>query len=234
MASISRMTIPAVMACLVLGTACSESSAGPPPLPSCGAHGTQLALAVGAYTSIDPATDSGCVTFAANTAPDTAEYLVLPWSGGGATGSTASFVLMAAETVTSCARAGGARPAAASRAGRRKRATVVRAELTRRSPRPAASGPTPRTPPGSRRRWARPTVGPAAAPMVVPSVDPSRGRRPSTARPGARRPASRAFGPKPTKSVACRRGPVIGAPARSARRSPGRPRRSRPCPPGRA
>src|SRR5438876_10095966 len=80
MASISRMTIPAVMACLVLGTACSESSAGPPPLPSCGAHGTPLALAVGAYTSIDPASDAGCVTFAANTAPDTAEYLVLPWS----------------------------------------------------------------------------------------------------------------------------------------------------------
>ena len=101
MASISRMTIPAVMACLVLGTACSESSAGPPPLPSCGAHGTQLALAVGAYTSIDPATDSGCVTFAANTAPDTAEYLVLPWSGGGATGSTASFVLQSAAPVAS-------------------------------------------------------------------------------------------------------------------------------------
>ena len=101
MASISRMTIPAVMACLVLGTACSESSAGPPPLPSCGAHGTQLALAVGAYTSIDPATDSGCVTFAANTALDTAEYLVLPWSGGGATGSTASFVLQSAAPVAS-------------------------------------------------------------------------------------------------------------------------------------
>jgi len=40
---------------------------GQGPLPSCGAHGTQLTLAVGAYTSIDPASDSGCVTFAANT-----------------------------------------------------------------------------------------------------------------------------------------------------------------------
>jgi hypothetical protein len=51
--------------------------------------------------SIDPATDSGCVTFAANTLPDTAEYLVLPWSGGGTPGSSASFVLQSATPVAS-------------------------------------------------------------------------------------------------------------------------------------
>ena len=70
-------------------TACSGSSAGPGPLPSCGAHGTQLSLAVGGYSSIDPATDSGCVTFAANMAADTAEYLVLPWSTGGTPATSA-------------------------------------------------------------------------------------------------------------------------------------------------
>jgi hypothetical protein len=100
MASISRMTIPVVLACLVLATACSNSAAGPGGLPSCGAHGTQLALAVGAYTSIDPATDSGCVTFAANTGADTAEYLVLPWSAGGLS-ATAPFKLQSATPVAS-------------------------------------------------------------------------------------------------------------------------------------
>src|SRR6266540_2139494 len=86
----------------VLGfTGCSESSAGPSHLPSCGAHGTQLSLAVGAYTSINPASDSGCVTFAANTSPDTAEYLVLPWSGGGTPGSSAPFTLQSAAPAAS-------------------------------------------------------------------------------------------------------------------------------------
>src|SRR6266446_9929972 len=77
-------------------TACADSSAGPRPLPSCGAHGTQLSLAVGQYSSIDPATDSGCVTFGANTVADTAEYLVLPWSAGGTPATSASFTLQSA------------------------------------------------------------------------------------------------------------------------------------------
>src|SRR5712691_2872825 len=81
-------------------TACSESSAGPGPLPSCGAHATQLSLAVAAYTSINPATDSGCVTFAANTSADTAEYLVLPWSAGGTLGGSAPFTLQSATPLT--------------------------------------------------------------------------------------------------------------------------------------
>ena len=51
---------------------------------------------VAKYSSIDPATDSGCVTFPANTAPDTAEYLVLPWSAGGTPGSSTPFTLQAA------------------------------------------------------------------------------------------------------------------------------------------
>jgi hypothetical protein len=96
----SRIVLSTILGGLALN-ACSSSDAAGPPLPSCGAHGTQITLAVGAYTSIDPATDSGCVTFAANTLPDTAEYLVLPWSGGGTPGSSAPFVLQSATPVAS-------------------------------------------------------------------------------------------------------------------------------------
>ncbi len=84
---------------LALTIACSSESAGPGPLPSCGAHGTQLSLAVAQYTSINPASDSGCVTFAANTSPDTAEYLVLPWSTGGTPATSTSFILQSATPV---------------------------------------------------------------------------------------------------------------------------------------
>ena len=88
---------------LALAVACSSDSAGPSPLPSCGAHGTQLSLAVGAYTSIDPTSDSGCVTFAANTGADTAEYLVLPWSAGGTPQTSAPFELQSATPLASIA-----------------------------------------------------------------------------------------------------------------------------------
>src|SRR3989442_2985336 len=96
-----RHTVLTCAGVFALTAACSESSAGPPPLPSCGARGTQLSLAVAAYTSLNPATDSGCVTFAANTAADTAEYLVLPWSGGGTPGSSAPFALQSTAPVAS-------------------------------------------------------------------------------------------------------------------------------------
>ena len=99
---VSLLGILASVGGLVLTVACSSDSAGPG-LPSCGAHGTPLALAVGAYTSIDPASDAGCVTFAANTAPDTAEYLVLPWSTVGTPGASAPFMLQSAEPVPSIA-----------------------------------------------------------------------------------------------------------------------------------
>lgn len=88
---------------LALAVACSGDSAGPSQLPSCGAHGTQLSLAVGAYSSIDPASDSGCMTFAANTGTDTAEYLVLPWSAGGTPQASAPFKLQSASPVASIA-----------------------------------------------------------------------------------------------------------------------------------
>lgn len=99
---VSRLAALASFGGLALTIACSNS-AGPGGLPSCGAPGTQLSLAVGAYTSIDPASDSGCVTFAANTAADTAEYLVLPWSAGGTVGTSAPFMLQSAEPAASIA-----------------------------------------------------------------------------------------------------------------------------------
>ncbi len=73
---------------------CSDASAGPG-LPSCGGTGTPLSLAAAQYSSVNPATDSGCVTFAANSSADTAEYLVLPWSVGGLQQS-AAFTLQSA------------------------------------------------------------------------------------------------------------------------------------------
>src|SRR5207248_11140916 len=70
--------------------ACSDDHlASPNPLAACGGRATQITLAVGAYTSVDPASDSGCVTFPANSAADSAEYLVVPQSVTGSSGATA-------------------------------------------------------------------------------------------------------------------------------------------------
>jgi len=102
---------------LALAVACSSGDAVGPRLASCGAHGTQLTLAVGAYSSIDPASDSGCVTFAANTAADTAEYLVLPWSTGGTPGASAPYMLQAATPVPSIALSRMFAPASANNRG---------------------------------------------------------------------------------------------------------------------
>ena len=150
MASIARITIPAVLACL-LASACTSDSSGPGNLPSCGAHGTQISLAVAAYTSIDPATDSGCVTFAANTSPDTAEYLVLPWSTGGNPGSSAPFTLESATPLASITaplfslRAGnrGATPAAFDRFLRHIARTRNYTQLARAAALARSFGPQP-------------------------------------------------------------------------------------------
>src|SRR5262245_23146768 len=83
--------------------ACSDGSAGPNQLPSCGGRGTPLSLTVGQYASNNPATDSGCVAFAANSSSDTVEYLVLPWSAGGVLGATAPFALESATPAAAAA-----------------------------------------------------------------------------------------------------------------------------------
>jgi len=76
--------------------ACSgDRPAGPDPLAACASRATQITLAVGAYISIDPASDSGCVTFPANAAADSAEYLVVPQSVAD-TGEAAPFQLRGA------------------------------------------------------------------------------------------------------------------------------------------
>src|SRR5260221_9137213 len=79
----TQVSLLAAFAGLALTIACSSESAGPGPLPSCGAHGAQLSLSLAQYTSINPAGDSGGVTFSPHASPDTAEYLVLPLSTGG-------------------------------------------------------------------------------------------------------------------------------------------------------
>lgn len=99
----------------VLAGACRSDSSGPGNLASCSAGGTELTLAVAAYQAVDPATDSGCVTIAANTSGDTAEYLVLPWSAGGPPGTSAPFALQSAT----------AQVAAAARQGPFTRATKL-------------------------------------------------------------------------------------------------------------
>ena len=97
----SRTAAIAALGSLVLLAACSNSSAGPG-LASCATPGTQLSLAVAAYASIDPASDSGCVTFTANASTtDSAEYLVVPQSAtSSTTPASAPFLLRSATSVT--------------------------------------------------------------------------------------------------------------------------------------
>src|SRR5438874_516220 len=81
---------------LVATAACSSDGTGPS-APTCSsALASQLTLAVGAYASIDPATDGGCVTFPANTSVDSVEYLLVAQSAAGSFGQTAPFNLRAA------------------------------------------------------------------------------------------------------------------------------------------
>lgn len=82
---------------LVATAACSGDSTGPR-APTCSsALASQLTLAIGAYASIDPASDGGCVTFPANaSAVDSAEYLLVAQSAAGTFGQASSFALSAA------------------------------------------------------------------------------------------------------------------------------------------
>src|SRR5437660_11968958 len=87
---------------LVVTAACSHDTTAPA-APTCGsALASPLALAIGAYASIDPASDGGCVTFPANASVDSAEYLLVPQSAAGTFGRSSPFQLRAA-TVTAAA-----------------------------------------------------------------------------------------------------------------------------------
>src|SRR5205085_6994636 len=78
---------------LAVTAACSKDATGPS-APTCSsALASKLTLAVGAYASIDPATDGGCVTFPANASVDSAEYLLVPQSAAATFGQTSPFEL---------------------------------------------------------------------------------------------------------------------------------------------
>src|SRR3989454_230645 len=90
-----RMTWSATLQLVVwsLGVAACVSPTSP--IATCtSGQTTRLTLTVGAYTSIDPSSDAGCVTIAANASmTDSAEYLVIAQSAGGTRGDSAAFQL---------------------------------------------------------------------------------------------------------------------------------------------
>src|SRR5437667_10533019 len=89
-----RSAVRFVMWSLAATVGCGGAAAGPGTAACSSAPASQLVLAVGAYTSIDPASDAGCVTIAANgSAVDSAEYLLLPQSASGTPGTSAPFRL---------------------------------------------------------------------------------------------------------------------------------------------
>src|SRR5438552_11468413 len=70
---------------------CKGSDGTSPPLPPC-TSGTPLALAVGAYQSIDPGSVSGCIVFPASVSAT--EYLLVPQAATGSPNDTQSFMLV--------------------------------------------------------------------------------------------------------------------------------------------
>jgi hypothetical protein len=92
-----RTAVPFLVCSLVtLVGACSSSAPGPTPLASCttaSTVGTHITLAVGAYLSLDPASDSGCVLFPANSSASQAEYLLVPQSASGTPNDSSVFQL---------------------------------------------------------------------------------------------------------------------------------------------
>src|SRR3989442_1036509 len=83
---------------LLGGAACSKDPRLAPLLPPCTASANAINLDTAAYLAIDPAADSGCVTFAANpSVVDSIEYLLVPQSAAGTFGDSAPFQL---QTVT--------------------------------------------------------------------------------------------------------------------------------------
>src|SRR3989454_1733389 len=88
-----RNAVHLVVWSFLAAAGCSSTSA--PALPACGsALASQVALSAGGDTTLDPAADSGCVTFAANlSAIDSAEYLLVPQSVAGTFGESSPFLL---------------------------------------------------------------------------------------------------------------------------------------------
>src|SRR5712692_3168546 len=97
----ARFTTPRLWwAAAAAVAACSSGNpATAPTLPPCTVRaGTIVTLAVGAYVAVDPATDSGCATFAANrSVTDTLEYLLVPQGASGNPGDSSRFALIGAD-----------------------------------------------------------------------------------------------------------------------------------------
>src|SRR5437867_11537267 len=88
-----RNAVHLVVWSVLTAAGCSSTSA--PALPACSsALASQVALSVGRDTTLDPAADSGCVTFAANlSAGDSVEYLLVQQSTAGTFGEPPPLLL---------------------------------------------------------------------------------------------------------------------------------------------
>src|SRR3989449_7402652 len=88
-----RNAVHLVVWSLLATAGCPSTPA--PALPACTpALAPQVALSVGRDTTLDPAADSGCVTFAANlSAVDSVEYLLVPQPPAGPYGESSPFLL---------------------------------------------------------------------------------------------------------------------------------------------
>ena len=100
----ARTALHMVVWSLTAGTACGGDHAAGPGAPTCSVTlSTPLTLSVGAYAALDPASDGGCVTIAANSSTlDSAEYLIVPQSVTGTFGLSSPFELRTA-TLTGAA-----------------------------------------------------------------------------------------------------------------------------------
>src|ERR1700681_3742661 len=84
---VAAMSAVAVAACVPI--------TGRKPLAPCTASSAQpINLAVGAYLSMDPASNAGCIALPTNAATaDSAEYLLVPQSASGVAGRSSAFLL---------------------------------------------------------------------------------------------------------------------------------------------
>jgi len=148
---------------VVVAVAACDSLPLPEPQSLCAlSPAATISLAVGGDTSIDPATDGGCVSFPANASTaDSAEYLVIAQAAGGAAGATAAFQLRSAGFAALPAALPAVLPLASPRGTAAARFDHFLRQVGRRQ-----AGPAPRPVPAAR------SLAPlgAAAPPVVGSL----------------------------------------------------------------
>ena len=92
-----RTVLPWLLGSIAAAACGGDHPAGPAALTCHASSATAVVLAVGGYIAIDPATDAGCITVAANASTiDSAEYLLVPQSASGSTSASSLFQLQAA------------------------------------------------------------------------------------------------------------------------------------------